>query len=1051
MVTTNYDNALECCYSSILSYSYKDLNTKKIKKDKKEKDNNTSWLFRAVSEKLKRMNGKINGRDMGLPAVTVPDMPMLLKVHGSIERADDIALSRAGYDKAYNGEMPILLKKIFKESTLIFLGYGLREDRVMDELKKLKEESNCIRHFAFLPEEQKSRTKDLTEVYGIYPIYYSKKIFENMKEDENTSINHDYFLGLLLENLTRRKKGYPQPLELLWEKDRFNKKELSRMQIARKRMWEQRNGQYVRRKEALQIWKVLNFSEECPLIAITGENGSGKSILCESIQELQKGYSNAMQFFYISLVNCKNWDEFCIQIFQELNIVELEIPPLEKWREFAEKVADRCGVYWRSVLILDYMDNLKEDSVYSEVWETIKKILKYWKEHKTRVIFVCRDYPDGIPCYTWHLGELGKEDATKIFFSACTSRRTRDISYLEKKIVTELFTRQIFQPSSIDLLGEYANSKNDLTSLLEEWALYHLPGDTGEQTLARILWNHLLDEHHYEDKDEAEKNNIQRNILWVWGILGCYPGPFPNQFFKAIFDENENEGTYKSKRLTEKSLRYMKNIGLCEEQENRREKILLGNIVNCVDQYFFKVVEENQRCKNIRSDFGKIIQQIKEKGQGLECFRGYVMHEWEEDLRKLVWRELKEQNKLGDREELNKDSAKDDILKILRIVGEKIQKDKRRTENQELNMILHYEIKTVIRFLRMCISQPSQESSVIDEIIEIGYCFSRHYHYVPSHSFPLVSYLLKIMESRNYDKGDQENNLYKIAEINRVMGDIQRLLGRKEEAIYYYHKCIDLCHNQILAIVDKEKNSIAYEESCRIKARVLLISYYYRDMDNNEENGLREALDIYNRINDKWGKAYYNQRMGEIYCASNISDFNNIKKYYQNALKLYEEIGDETGCAYIWKSEGDLIVKYKNILNSEKKDWFEDAVQCYLKSFQYYYSSINWRGFANVIQAMGTCCRNGNIQNTSTVGVLYGLAEETYRWLGDIRGLADTLDYSGYEYRDSKDEAHKYMALSQWMESRKLWKKQGNEKKAEEIENEIKRLDKSLFGEKKNE
>ena len=142
------------------------------------------------------------------------------------------------------------------------------------------------------------------------------------------------------------------------------------------------------------------------------------------------------------------------------------------------------------------------------------------------------------------------------------------------------------------------------------------------------------------------------------------------------------------------------------------------------------------------------------------------------------------------------------------------------------------------------------------------------------------------MESRNYDKGDQENNLYKIAEINRVMGDIQRLLGRKEEAIYYYHKCIDLCHNQILAIVDKEKNSIAYEESCRIKARVLLISYYYRDMDNNEENGLREALDIYNRINDKWGKAYYNQRMGEIYCASNISDFNNIKKYYQNALKL---------------------------------------------------------------------------------------------------------------------------------------------------------------------
>ena len=101
LVTTNYDNALKACYPSMLSYSHKDLN----------KEGNRSWLFKAVSEKLNAMNGNA----AGLPSVTVPDMPMLLKVHGSIERVDEIALTRSGYEKIYMGEMLELLEKIFED------------------------------------------------------------------------------------------------------------------------------------------------------------------------------------------------------------------------------------------------------------------------------------------------------------------------------------------------------------------------------------------------------------------------------------------------------------------------------------------------------------------------------------------------------------------------------------------------------------------------------------------------------------------------------------------------------------------------------------------------------------------------------------------------------------------------------------------------------------------------------------------------------------------------------------------------------------------------
>ena len=142
LVTTNYDKALENSYPSIFSYSYKDLNRKYNPKK-------NSWLFRAVQAKLSQMQRELDGQDNIKTDVSIPDIPMLLKVHGSIEQANSVALSRANYDEAYGGEMPALFEEIYKNSTLIFMGCSLCEDRILDVMKTLKEKYPASRHFTF--------------------------------------------------------------------------------------------------------------------------------------------------------------------------------------------------------------------------------------------------------------------------------------------------------------------------------------------------------------------------------------------------------------------------------------------------------------------------------------------------------------------------------------------------------------------------------------------------------------------------------------------------------------------------------------------------------------------------------------------------------------------------------------------------------------------------------------------------------------------------------------------------------------------------------------
>lgn len=1072
LVTTNYDRALERCYPSIFSYSYKDLNGPSKKDGEKH-----SWLFRAVQAKLTQLQRELDGQDNIKTDVSIPDIPMLLKVHGSIEQANSVALSRANYDVAYAGEMPALFEEIYKRSTLVFMGYGLGEDRILDVMRELKQKYPASLHFAFCEglesvEKNSARAKELEE-YGIYPIFYHKKDLEDMfSGEELNAVYHDYCLGIFLENLMRRKMYYPKPLELLWDQYRFGDKSLKTiLSKTRSHKLMRREVQRLHVEEAHQIWGLLSSSDECPLIAITGKPGSGRSTLCRNIQALSKDCRDTMQFFDISLANCRSWEEFCLQLFQRLNIIRLEVPKIEEWRVAAELVEKRCNGYWRSVLVLDHLDELREADNGSQLWKTVQMVLGYWKEHQTRVIFTCRNYPKEISCYTWHIGELTGKEARNVFFSACTSKRYRTISFLEQKVLSELFARQEFQPATVHLLGRYANSKNDLASLLEEWMLYQLPGDGEERTLARILWFHLLDEHGYEDQESEEKKRaIEKNILWIWGVLGNYPGVFPSVFFESILQDEKGESEYKSRELSMKTLIYMKNAGLCEEKEDEEQRILFNNITQCVEENFFKPLEIDDA-----RDEGSHRKQEREEGEyGLECFRGYSMEAFDGKLQEYAFMEASEASRDGG------NHPAEDILEILGKIGEQVKDNENRLHNSKLNLALHYEIKMVVRFLATYLLKRNISEEDRKKAVNVAYCFSHFFHYIPNYASSFVRQLLDIMEHLD------DMPVYKLANIYHIMGDIQRLLGKKKEAMDCYRKTLDMCNEELLSRFDSddEKAKTACNEARRIKASTLL---YYREGDKEKcIERMNEAEHIYQKLKDPWGEAYYNQCMGELnFARYSVEDENGkndlqkwthfecIKQHYNKAARAYSQMGNKTGSAYILKCMGDLIDKFRDVYIGEGpsgyclcedsfaetscytiskrenreytvQEWEDDVIKCYIRAFQYYQEQINWRGFANVLQAMGTIFRriksDGLKDNIQFVEQLYGFAEECYRWQGDMRGLADTLDYSGYGYKECNGSTYNYKALSKWMESKLLWEAQSNGEKAEKIEKEIEEL-----------
>lgn len=142
------------------------------------------------------------------------------------------------------------------------------------------------------------------------------------------------------------------------------------------------------------------------------------------------------------------------------------------------------------------------------------------------------------------------------------------------------------------------------------------------------------------------------------------------------------------KELTWKTLRYMKNAGLCEESCDEQKSILLKNMVVCVKKYFFDMQDSNGNGKfsYLYQDFEKELEESEERDAGLGCFKGYTMDNYDGELRAYVLQEYGRTQKQCDKPDA-------DIRKILDCLGRQVENDDGRKKHKELNLVLHYEIK----------------------------------------------------------------------------------------------------------------------------------------------------------------------------------------------------------------------------------------------------------------------------------------------------------------------------------------------------------------------
>lgn len=131
----------------------------------------------------------------GLNALDKPDPKKItvIKLHGDIRNPGRCILSKHQYDEAYgNGSLnmhkpiPKLLAYHYKNSSLLFLGCSLRNDRTVQVFKTIKdgmdEEEETKQHFSIeqVPEsleEIAQRNAELAQL-GITPIWFEKERYE---------------------------------------------------------------------------------------------------------------------------------------------------------------------------------------------------------------------------------------------------------------------------------------------------------------------------------------------------------------------------------------------------------------------------------------------------------------------------------------------------------------------------------------------------------------------------------------------------------------------------------------------------------------------------------------------------------------------------------------------------------------------------------------------------------------------------------------------------------------------------------------------------------
>ncbi|MBU1620491.1 MAG: SIR2 family protein [Gammaproteobacteria bacterium] len=121
-----------------------------------------------------------------------PDKTTIIKIHGDIKHPAQCILGKAQYDQAYGAKhldfnlpIPKALRYYFRNSSLLFIGCSLRNDRTIQVFKEVKSQAGDYsfpQHFAIeqapeIPEEFIARNSELLRL-GITAIWYPKGRYE---------------------------------------------------------------------------------------------------------------------------------------------------------------------------------------------------------------------------------------------------------------------------------------------------------------------------------------------------------------------------------------------------------------------------------------------------------------------------------------------------------------------------------------------------------------------------------------------------------------------------------------------------------------------------------------------------------------------------------------------------------------------------------------------------------------------------------------------------------------------------------------------------------
>ena len=204
----------------------------------------------------------------------------------------------------------------------------------------------------------------------------------------------------------------------------------------------------------------------------------------------------------------------------------------------------------------------------------------------------------------------------------------------------------------------------------------------------------------------------------------------------------------------------------------------------------------------------------------------------------------------------------------------------------------------------------------------------------------------------------------------RYIGIVHRSQGRIDEAVYYYHKSLD---------VFKELDNKRGVSAC---LNSLGVAMQYQGNFPKALDYYERSLEIMIELDDKNGISACLNNLGMV--ARFRGDYPQAVKYYEKSLKIRKELDDKQGVAASFNNLGIVEHDQGN---------FPKALKYYEKSLRIREEIGDARGISRCINNMGSVAFNQG--NYPLAMNYYERALRVYEELNDVRGISSCLNNLG--------------------------------------------------------